>query len=82
MTTEHEHEVHHQAYTNFRKAAHHFFIAAKHLLEAAEAEDKDDEITASHHTFLAYGHQVRATEYVNMAAIQHQSVDHLDGDHS
>ncbi|GEM_PF-1987077 len=81
MNLEQEHEVHHQAYTNFRKAAHHFLIAAKHLLEAADAEDQDDSTTASHHAFLAYGHQIQANRFVDEAAIQHQRVDHLDADH-
>lgn len=81
MNLEQEHEVHHQAYTNFRKAAHHFLIVAKHLLEAADAEDQDDSTTASHHAFLAYGHQIQANRFVEEAAIQHQRVDHLDADH-
>ena len=78
MTTKHEHDVHHKAAVHHRKAAHHFEAAAKHQLEAAKADDHDDEVTAAHHAYLAYGHQIQAIHFAEMAAKEDESVDHLD----
>lgn len=63
MTTKHEHEVHHKASVHHRKAAHHFEAAAKHQISAAEADDRDDEVTTAHHAYLSYGHQIQAIHY-------------------
>lgn len=81
MTTKHEHDVHHKAAGHHRKAAHHFEAAAKHQLAAADADDHDDEIKAAHHAYLAYGHQIQAIHYAEMAAKEDESVDHADVDH-
>lgn len=81
MSTKHDHEVHHKASTHHRKAAHHFEAAAKHQHEAAKADDHDDEVGAAHHGYLAYGHQIQAVHYAEMAAMEEESVDHSDGDH-
>jgi hypothetical protein len=79
--TEHEHEVHHMAAEHHRLAAHHFEAAAKHQILAAEADDKDDEVVTAHHAYLAYGHQLQAIKYAELAAVEYESVDHDDVDH-
>jgi len=35
----------------------------------------------AHHAYLAYGHQVQAIQYAEMAAVEDESVDHDDVDH-
>jgi len=79
--TKHEHDVHHTAADHHRKAAHHFEAAAKHQILAAEADDNDDEVVTAHHAYLAYGHQLQAIHFAEMAAIEDESVDHADVDH-
>lgn len=79
--TEHEHHVHHTAADHHRKAAHHFEAAAKHQILAAEADDNDDEVVTAHHAYLAYGHQLQAIHFAEMAAVEDESVDHVDVDH-
>ena len=81
MTTVHEHEVHHTAAMDHRKAAHHFEAAAKHQLLAAEADENDDEVVAAHHAYLAYGHQIQAVQYAEKASVEDESVDNADVDH-
>ncbi|NDA21715.1 MAG: hypothetical protein EBZ09_11780 [Betaproteobacteria bacterium] len=66
MTTKHEHAVHHKA------ADHH---------RAAEADDHDDVVKTAHHAYLAYGHQIQAIHYAEIAAKEDESVDHADVDH-
>lgn len=80
--TKHEHDVHHTAADHHRKAAHHFEAAAKHQILAAEADDNDDEVVTAHHAYLAYGHQLQAIHFAEMAAVEDESVDHADVDHS
>ena len=75
------HAVHHKAADHHRKAAHHFEAAAKHQLAAAEADDHDDVVKTAHHAYLAYGHQIQAIHYAEMAAKEDESVDHADVDH-
>ena len=82
MENNHEHEVHHKAAVHHRKAAHHLEAAAKHQLEAANADDLDDEVTAAHHGYLAYGHMIQATHFAEMAAKEDESVDNSDVDHN
>lgn len=79
--TKHEHYVHHTAADHHRKAAHHFEAAAKHQILAAEADDNDDEVVTAHHAYLAYGHQLQAIHFAEMAAVEDESVDHADVDH-
>lgn len=81
MTNKHDHELHHKASVHHRKAAHHFEAAAKHQLLAADADDKDDEVTAAHHGYLAYGHQLQAVHFAEMAAKEDEAADHADVDH-
>jgi len=81
MSNKHEHDVHHKAAVHHRKAAHHFEAAAKHQIEAAKADDQDDEVQTAHHAYLAYGHQIQAIHFAEMAAKEDESVDHLDVDH-
>ena len=79
--TKHEHKVHHSAAEHHRKAAHHFEAAAKHQILAAEADDHDDEVVTAHHAYLAYGHQLQAVHFAELAAIEDESVDHDDVDY-
>ena len=51
-----------------RTAAFHFQQAAEHHLVAAEADEKNDLLTASYHAYVAHGHQLRAVEYAAIAA--------------
>lgn len=66
--TEHEHELHEEAADYHRMAAHHFELAAKHHLAAAEADEENDLMAASAHAYIAYGHQLRAVGYAEIAA--------------
>jgi len=81
MNTQAEHFIHHSAAEDHRAAAHHFEAAAKHRRLAADADDRDDSITAAHHAYLAYGHQVRGIAHAAQASVQDQVVDHDDVDH-
>ena len=80
--TKHEHAVHHKAADHHRKAAHHFEAAAKHQILAAEADDNDDEVVTAHNAYLAYGHQLQAIHFAEKAAIEDETVDPADVDHS
>lgn len=82
MSETHDHDVHHKAADDHRMAAHHFEAAAKHQLEAANADDQDDEAAAAHHAYLAYGHQIQAIHFAEMAAVEDESADLIDEDHA
>ena len=45
-------------------------------------DDNDDEVVTAHHAYLAYGHQLQAIHFAEMAAVEDESVDHADVDHS
>ncbi|MEI6714636.1 MAG: hypothetical protein WCO60_12840 [Verrucomicrobiota bacterium] len=64
----HEHELHEEAADYHRMAAHHFELAAKHHLAAAEADEENDLTGAAAHAYIAYGHQLRAVGYAEIAA--------------
>jgi hypothetical protein len=68
MTTDHYQEVHYTAATLHREAAHHFEQAARHHIEAANADDGDDVTMTSVHAYLAYGHQLQAVHCAELAA--------------
>ena len=80
METHYSQEVQHQSAVYHRNAGNHFAMAAKLHLAAAEADDRGDVVGASHHAYLAYGHQVHAVYYSTMAAKMDRQVadDGLD----
>jgi len=43
-------------------------LAAKHHLAAAEADEENDLTGAAAHAYIAYGHQLRAVGYSEIAA--------------
>ena len=65
---EKEQAIHEEAADYHRMAAHHFELAAKHHRAAADADEQNDVGTAAAHAYVAYGHQLRAVGYAEIAA--------------
>ncbi len=58
-----------------RLAAHHFAAAAKFHLMAADAADEGDQQANSHHAYLAYGHQLNAVQYAEVAVMENDNLE-------
>jgi hypothetical protein len=80
--SEHDHAFLVSASHAHREAAHHFQLAAKHHLLAAEADDKDDVATAAHQAYIAYGHALHGKLFAEEAACEEISADACDEDHN
>ncbi|MEI6871257.1 MAG: hypothetical protein WCL08_03150 [Verrucomicrobiota bacterium] len=76
-----DHELLEEAFHAHREAAHHFELAAKHHLAAADADQKDDLVTAAHHAYIAYGHALHAVQFAEEAAQEQLAADDEDEDH-
>lgn len=61
-----------------RMAAHHFTLAARHHLAAADANESGETALAAQHAFLAYRHRLAANQYAEIAAMDDDSLDDLD----
>ena len=79
--SEHDHELHQYASHAHREAAHHFELAAKHHLLAAEADEKDDTVTAAHQAYIAYSHALHGKLFAEEAACEELAADSDDEDH-
>ena len=80
-TTEHDHELHEAAHHAHLEAAHHFELAAKHHRLAAEADQKDDAVTAAHQAYIAYSPALHGTQFAEEAAMEELAADEADEDH-
>lgn len=60
-------------------AAQHFQAAARHHLQAADAHDAGNLYETHRRAYLAYRHQLLATQYAEMAAIEDDEIE-LDDD--
>ena len=67
--------AHDKASVFHRLAAHHFEAAAHFQHQAADADDRDDSATTVREAYLAYGHQVQAVYYAEMAAVENEVAD-------
>jgi hypothetical protein len=56
-------------------AAHHFTLAAKHHLAAAQADDEGDEQVNSRHALLAYRHQLNGVQCAEIANMESDSLE-------
>lgn len=79
--SDHDHEFLVSAAQSHREAAHHFELAAKHHLLAAEADEKDDIETSAHQAYLAYGHLLQGKLFAEEAACSQMAADDCDEDH-
>ncbi|RFC45238.1 MAG: hypothetical protein DVB28_000671 [Verrucomicrobia bacterium] len=79
--SEHDHELLVSASHAHREAAHHFELAAKHHLLAADADEKDDVETAAHQAYIAYGHALHGKLFAEEAACEQIAADEDDEDH-
>lgn len=64
-----------------RMAAHHFKLAARHHMAAADADENGDPGLTARHAFLAYRHQLAATQYAEIAVLDDDNLDDLDDFH-
>ncbi len=80
--SEHDHEFLVSASHAHREAAHHFELAAKHHLLAADADEKDDIETAAHQAYIAYGHALHGKLFAEEAACEQIAADQDDEDHA
>jgi hypothetical protein len=58
-----------------RMAAHHFTVAAKHHMAAAEADDEGHDEAAARHAHMAYRHQLNAIQYAEIAAMESDNLE-------
>jgi len=61
-----------------RLAAYHLMQAAKQHEIAADASDKDDQITCDLHALRAYKHELNARQYSEMAMIDTDDIDDIE----
>lgn len=78
---DHDHDHFDDAFHAHREAAHHFELAAKHHLLAADADEKDDAVTAAHHAYIAYAHALHGKLFAEEAACAELAADPDDEDH-
>jgi hypothetical protein len=61
-----------------RMAAYHLMQAAKQHEIAADAFDKDDQITCDLHALRAYKHELNARQYSEMAMMDANDIDDIE----
>jgi hypothetical protein len=61
-----------------RMAAYHLMQAAKQHEIAADAFDKDDQITCDLHALRAYKHELNARQYSEMAMLDTNDIDDIE----
>ena len=61
-----------------RMAAYHLMQAAKQHEIAADASDKDDQISCDLHALRAYKHELNARQYSEMAMMDASDIDDID----
>jgi hypothetical protein len=61
-----------------RMAAYHLMQAAKQHEIAADAFDKDDQITCDLHALRAYKHELNARQYSEMAMMNSNDIDDIE----